>query len=255
MRPKVHRIVFTLVLALLGGSMVCSTWMANLAWMLLALNWLIEGRWREKWQMARQSRALHLYAALCLLLLLAMLWTQNTAYGWSLLQVKIPLLVVPLVLLTTRPLSGKPRTAVLAFYGLAVLVVSIIGLVRMLTIPDLPYRDAVPYISHIRFALNCCMMVVLAATATRPEQNGWRIPAAVGRLLLIGWMLAFMLLIHSYTGFAILAVVSLVLILVYMRRWWAVTAWLLLAGGVALAIGLEVDSYYRMVPKIGRAHV
>lgn len=255
------------LLALLGGCMVTSVWAANLAWVLLGANWVLEGwsrpdgsnwhsTWREKWQMARRSRPLQAVVALCLLYLVGMLWTDNAAHGWSILQVKLPLLVVPLVVLTSRPLAGRARRLVLAVYAATVLVVSVIAVVRMLTIPDLPYRDAVPYISHIRFALNCCMVVYLVSlekpvrldklfklNTEHPTLN-----TAVGALLVL-WLLLFLALIHSYTAFAILAVVSLVMLLTFYRRWPLIALWLLLAAGAAFLVGREAKAYYRLIPQ------
>ena len=242
---KIHRRIYLALLTLLGGCMVTSTWASNLVWVLLGVNWLLEGRWREKWQLLRESRLLQAFIGLYLLLLAGMLWTENQSFGWSLLQVKLPLLCVPLVLLTTRPPAGRVRQGILWLYVATVLVVSVIGLVRMLTIPDLPYRSAVPYISHIRFALNCCMAVYLCAAVA--VKNRSVLQKAVAVLVLL-WLLGFILLLHSYTAVAILLVVSLVTLLAYYRRWPLIALWVLLVGGFAFAVGHEVHAYYRMSP-------
>ena len=60
----VHRRIYLVLIALLGASMVTSTWASNLVWVLLGVNWLLEGRWREKWQMARESRLLQAFLIL-----------------------------------------------------------------------------------------------------------------------------------------------------------------------------------------------
>lgn len=244
---KTHRYIYLVLLALLGGTMVTSVWAANLVWVLLAANWLLEGRWREKWQMARESRLLQAFLILYALHLVGMLWTGNTAHGLETLRVKLPLLVVPLVMLTTRPVRGRPRHIVLAIYAGTVLVVSLIGLVRMLTVPGLPYRDAVPYISHIRFALNCCMVVFLLVGQLRLKRMP--LAAKVLAVALIAWTVVFLALIHSYTGFAVLAVVSLVVMLVHYRRWPLVTLWVLLAVAAGVLVGREATAYYRLVPQ------
>ena len=45
---KVHRLIYVLLLCFLGVSMVTSVFLANMAWVFLGVNWLLEGRWREK---------------------------------------------------------------------------------------------------------------------------------------------------------------------------------------------------------------
>ena len=97
------------LLTLLGGTMVTSVWASNLVWVLLLANWVLEGRWREKWQMARESRLLQAWLALYAVLAIGMAWTQNTGHGLDVLRVKLPMLALPLIILTTRPLEGRAR--------------------------------------------------------------------------------------------------------------------------------------------------
>lgn len=243
---RTHRIIYVVLLTLLGGCIVTSTWASNLVWVLLSVNWLIEGRWREKWQMGRDSRLLHAFVALVLLLAVGLLWSSNLNAGLSVLQVKLPLLVVPLILLTTQPLDRRECIPVLFIYLTAVLVVSIMSTVRLFTIPNLPYRDAVPYISHIRFALFCCMAIFICIGIYAKHKSKKLLSVAV--VLLALWLLLFLLVIRSYTGFAVLLVVSLVAMLAYWRRWPLIVLWVLLVGGTAVLVGHEVRSYYRMVP-------
>lgn len=246
---KVHRTIFLVLLALLGGTMVTSVWAANLVWVLLGVNWLLEGRWREKWLMARESRLLQAIVAFYLLYAVGLLWTTNLSHGLSILQVKLPLLIVPLVLLTTRPVRGRARRMVLAVYVVTVLVVSLISLVRILTIPGLPYRDAVPYISHIRFALNCCVVIYLVFPVNIRRWGKQGLLRRVGAVQLILWMLAFLVLIRSYTAVVILALVSFVLLLTYYRRWPLIALWLLLVGTAAFLVCREAKAYYSLIPQ------
>ncbi len=239
-----HRYIYLVLLALLGGSMVTSVWLSNLVWVLMGANWLLEGRWREKWQTARESRLLHVYTALYLLLLVGMAWTSNLGHGLAVLQVKMPLFFVPLIVLTTRPVEGAARRTILWFYATVVLVVSVIGAVRLATIPHLPYRDAVPYISHIRFALNCCMVIFLACSEMRHAGKWLRVALAV----VIAWLMLFVVLIHSYTAIAVLLTVSLAVALLRLRRWQPIALWVVAVAALAAVVGHEVKSYYTLSP-------
>ena len=106
---KTHRTIYLVLLTLLGCTMVCSTWAANLMWVLLVANWVLEGRWQEKWQMLKHSRALHVYLALWFLLAIGLLWSSNIGAGLQVMQVSLPLLAVPLVVLTTPAPEGRAR--------------------------------------------------------------------------------------------------------------------------------------------------
>lgn len=241
---KVHRSIYILLLGFLGVSMVTSVFLANMAWVFLGINWMLEGRWREKWQMAKESRLLQAFVGLFLLMFVGMLWTADTRAGWGTMQVLLPLLCVPMVLLTTKPLVGDARKVVLLIYTTAVFVVSVVGLVRWLTMPGLPHRDIVPNISHIRFALNCCVVVYLSVGVML---KGATLQRWIAVALML-WMLAFMVIIHSYTGIIVLAIVSLVMLLTRWRRWPLIALWVMLVGGAIGVVGYEVKNYYHMAP-------
>ena len=238
---QTHRRIYLVLLTLLGGTMVTSVWASNLMWVLLGVNWLLEGRWGEKWQMARQSRLLHAYLVLYAVLLAGMLWTTNQATGWTLLREKLPLLVVPLVLLTTRPPHASARRTVGLLFSGTVVVVSIISTIRLFTIPDLPYRDAVPYISHIRFALCCCMAVFLLLGEANYSHRWWP-------LLVSLWLLIFVVLIHSYTAVFVLALVTLVVLLVYQPQPLLLGMWIVLFGSAVGMVSYYARDYYRPQP-------
>lgn len=253
LKAPVHRKIYLVLLTLLGGCMVTSVGMANVVWVLLLANWLLEGRWHEKWQMARESRLLHATMAFFLLHVVGLLWTTDTAAGFHTVERLLPWLAVPLVVLTTRPPQGRVRHTILALYVGTVVVVTVIGLVRWLTIPDLPYRDIVPYISHIRFALNCCMVIffLLFPDITPRMGEGNRCPwwENALRVLLIAWMVAFLLLLRSYTALVVLAIAPLAMLFFLRHKWIWLTLWLAAVGVIASVVTMGIRDYYRMVPQ------
>ncbi len=242
LQARTHRKIYLVLLTLLGGCMVCSYWAANLMWVLLVANWLLEGRWEEKWRMAKESRLLQAVVGLWLLYALSFLWGLHMAEWLSGMQTVLPLLAVPAVLLTTRPPTGQARRTILWLYTGTVAVVAAIGVVRLLTLDGISYREAVPFISHIRFALHCCLALVICLTEAGRGRWRW------GAWLLASGLLAFVLVIRSYTAVGVLASMSLVLALrsANRRRWTALWAALALAGVATVA--LETRNYYRLVP-------
>src|SRR4051812_10251738 len=72
---------------------------------LMLLNWLIEGDLRSKFRTIAKNRLALLFIAFYVLHMIGMLWTHNVDAGLFDLQVKLSLLVFP-VLLVSRPLNG-----------------------------------------------------------------------------------------------------------------------------------------------------
>ena len=174
--------------------MTTSVYFANMAWVALFANWFLEWRWRDRLDALRRSRLLQAFLIAAGVHLLWLVGTTDLAYGLHDLQKKLPLLAIPLVVLTTPAPDRKERVNILICYVGTIFVVSIIGIVRYLTMPDLPYRDIVPYISHIRFSLNICLAMVLLAYAALKMRKWW-FYVIVGGVML--WFLLFLTVLHS----------------------------------------------------------
>ena len=239
---RIHRGIYLSLLALAGFSLVTSQGLSNVAWVALAANWLLEGRWREKWAMARGSRLLQAFAALWLAFCIGAFACGDVAVALNALRIRLALFAVPLVVLTTPPVEGRERRWLLWLYAATVLGTTLIGTVRLATIEGLPYREAVPFVSHIRFALNCCMVVYLCLLEPLPGRWRW-----AGYALAL-WTVAYLVIIRSYTAFAMLGMVWLVVIVCHRRRWPWVAAWCTVAVAVAAVAVGGCYSYYRMAP-------
>lgn len=262
MRLKVHRVIYLILLCVLAVGMTTSNAVMNIAWVLLFANWLFEWDMKRKFSDFKHNYVLHAFLVLMALHLVGLLWTDNLFYGLDDIRRKLPLLAIPLVVLTSRPISRRQWRVPAFFYVTTVLVVTAIGFVRYLTIPDLPYRHIVPYISHIRFCLNICFSICILVSSMMCVDDlpsaGRRIALLISHGLLIFWLLFFMLLLQSYTGFVILFVTSIVALLCGWKkirsrglRWSLLSAWLLLFLGIGGVCCYFVHEYY--APRLSAA--
>ena len=249
MRKSIHRKIYVVLLCLLAAGMTTSVFATNLVWTLLFVNWVAEWNWKEKFADFRTNYLLQAFLVLVGVHLVWLIGTSNMDYALFDLQKKLPLIVIPLVVLTSRPLEYVERLNVAIAYVAAVWVVSVIGFVRYLTMPDLPYRDIVPYISHIRYGLNVCMTLVLLAYVALKYRKAWIYGL---NILLSLWFCVILLILHAYTAFIILLVTSLVLLIAYGRRLSKPmrTTVVVLYCGTVLALGALIgwyaDGYYRL---------
>lgn len=232
--------------------MTTSVFATNLLWVLLLANWGCEWNWREKFCNFKHNHLLHAFLLMAAVHLLWLAGTQNMAYALFDIQKKLPLFLVPLVVLTSPPVTRRELTLIAISYVGTILVVSVIGLIRYLTIPNLPYRDIVPHISHIRFGLNVCLTLFIIARFLLHRRPGpW--PWVCGSIAML-WLLAFLYLLHAYTAFIILLVTPAILLLAYRRRLTPrlrVTATLVLSAtfaAVAGFTGVYIHDYYHLQP-------
>lgn len=270
-RLKIHRAIYIVLLFALAVSMTTSTYFTNMCWVLLLLNWVLEWNWKQKFQNFRTNYLLHAFLALTAIVIAGLFWSDNLVYGTDYLRRFLPVVTIPLVILTSQPLKVNHVRRILLFYVTTIFIVTIIGLVRYLTIPGLPYRQIVPYISHIRFALNICLAIcVLLGWAFEPAYNHYakmarqgqlaefktpadmlrKLPATfavMGRrhfdwisiltMLITAWFVVFLLLIQSYTAFIILFVTAIVMMIIYWHRIYAKPVkWMMLLVWLAVAM-------------------
>lgn len=243
--------------------MTTSNYVMNMAWVFLGVNWLIEGRLRQKVQTLRRSPLFLVYFTLIMLHVVWLISGGNIAYGLDDLRRKLPLLVIPLVLLSSPAPTTRERRQLLTLYAGTVLVVSCISIARLITQPNLEYRQLVPYISHIRFALNVCFVIVLLLVdmgrsltqSTLSKFTPHQRAALIGKGVLVAWFIAFLLVLQSYTSIAVLTALLAVATLVRWKQWHQ-SAILRIAictacAGVVILIGciaLFVHSYYTPIP-------
>lgn len=251
MRSRIHRTIYILLLCLLVIFMTTSVFMTNLVWVLLLANWVLEWNWREKFTDFRHNYLLQAFLVLLGVHLVWLIGTENYIYALYDLQKKMPLFLLPLVILTTPPPTPKEAMNIGICYVGTVLVVTGMGLVRYLTIADLPYRDIVPHISHIRFGLNLCLSLFALVWAALKYRRPWLYCL---NLLLSLWFLAFLLMIHSYTAFIIIIVTALVLLIAYRNRMekpLRIAAYAIVGGILMLSLGLcgyYCYDYYHLRP-------
>ena len=214
-RKSVHQNIFYLLLAVLVCAMPTSKFLMSATMIFLAANWLIERRFREKWKIAKANKLLWAFIVLYAVHLLWALFSDNWNYALDDLRKKLPLIVIPIVVLTSDFLDRRKIALLLQFFCLTVAVASVVGITRYLGSPDMDYRNMFPHFSHIRFALNVCMAIVITGCAAvtvlknKNLKNRWLRFAALIIIELI--YCTVLLLLQSYTAFVILAVVFVVL--------------------------------------------
>ncbi len=116
-RSLVHRNLYVLLLTLLAVAMPISNYVMNMAWVFLLANWVIEWDMKAKFADFRSNRLLHAVFALVAVHVVGMLWSTDWAYGLDDLRKKLPMLAVPLVVLTSRPLERK-EMRIVCWWGL-----------------------------------------------------------------------------------------------------------------------------------------
>jgi hypothetical protein len=186
-----------------------SFWLVGV-WLLNLLNAHFTDRSaKEYFKDFLQNKAYHSTTLIFMLPLFGLLWTEDFKFGAWDLRTKLPLLFMPLLVSTLRPMSAR------AVEGLLAMFVSALGVAALICIgvyfglskkPILNIRDISIFISHIRFS----MLLVFGAAVIllRWLKHGrWIVPSVL--LLLIYF--SFIWLIESLTGVTLLVMTGFIL--------------------------------------------
>lgn len=213
-RGRVHRYLFLLSLTLFVTGIPFCRPLMSFGLILLSANWLAEGGLSVKLRKAVQNKVLWAVLLLYLLHVAGLCCTRNWEYALNDLLIKIPLLALPLIFSTTKPLDRREYGALLRIYLCAVGGSALIGLLHFHLHPELTDKRHIAWhISYIRFGLNLCFsyfvaMHCYAEGKRQHRKHNWIYPAfalcMLGMMIYMGAMTA--LLLGALTAAAMLLV-------------------------------------------------
>ncbi len=179
----------------------------------MSANYLLEGQYVEKWNRIKSNKVISLFVGLFLLHVLGLLWSTDFDFAARDIQIKLPLLALPMVIGSSNKITTKQFEWVLLFFIATSLTSSLVGSVIyfILSQPGDDYRNMSPFMSHIRLSL--MMGVAMYASfylsqKSKQFQNfkGWFIGLAV-------WFLFYLFMLRAMSG--IVAVLASVFILLW----------------------------------------
>ena len=205
-RKQIHEQVYFYTLILIAISLPLSIFTTSMFQIVLAFNWLVEGRMGEKWKKAMGNRALQVFLLLYLMHLVGMLWSHDLAYGLKDMKIKLPLLVLPLIMATSVPLVKAQLHRILLFFTMGVFVASMASVFKL--VGWLPgevhdYRDLSIFMSHIRFSLMIVLDLLIAVYFLFVLRNTISKAERILYLGILFWFPILLALLKSLSGIVI----------------------------------------------------
>jgi hypothetical protein len=208
------RNAYLLILFAMLASLPLSKYVASASQILLAVLWLIEGKFREKWSFFKSRPEIWVFLLLYGVHLVGMLWTSDLSFGLHDLKIKLPLLLLPIVLGTIPPLNKNEMKVILGGFTGAVLLGTFISLSIMLGFGPSDYtsdRETSLFISHIRFALMIDLSVFILFYYLMNRSNKKFFPSSFLLLTSSLYLIIFLFLLKSLTGLVVLILGGMIL--------------------------------------------
>ncbi|MDF1573614.1 MAG: O-antigen ligase family protein [Bacteroidales bacterium] len=215
-RKQIHEQVYFYILIFLAVTLSFSVLMSSICMILLALNWVLEGRLKEKWLLFKGNRALQIFLLLFGLHLAGLLWSDDLGYGLRDMKIKLPLLLFPVLVATSAPLTRQQLQRILLFFTLGVFVASMASLFKLLgwlpgSFQD--HRDLSLFMSHIRFSLTIVLALLISVYVVFVRRN--TVSRAEGFFFLAAllWFPVFLALLKSLSGLIIASILAFLILL------------------------------------------
>jgi hypothetical protein len=254
LKPYFHYKIYIGSLAVALASLPYSNFSLSIGIIALGINWVAEGRWVEKLSQLRQRTSVLIFSLIFLSLLVGFFYSTNFAYALKEIKLKLPLLFIPIIIVTSKPIATKEFLFLLCLFGLSVFVATIIS--TSIFIDKYFYgsgnvRDISPFISHIRFSLMVALSFFISMWFFAKKvisSNKW-----ILLLLLFTsiWFVTFLFILQSLTGILALAGTLFILLIISVIRikhkvfkFAAVVLLLLLSVIPVSYLTNRIDSYF-----------
>src|SRR5690606_21403168 len=211
-RQSAHYGIFLFALTLMVVGLAVSRFLLSIGGLLLVLNWLLEGGFREKFSRLRQSRAAIMLICLFLLHVIWLWNTTNFDYALKDIRIKLPLLFLPVVLGSVRPMPVSHYVRLLWLFTLSVILATFMSLGHYFLVfyrHTQDIREIVFYSSSVRVSL----LILISGLFVFQQWQKGNIPAILLALIAL-WFLGFLVLLQSVTGLLILCALALFYVVV-----------------------------------------
>lgn len=203
-KSKLHGRVHLFAICLFLFSLAFSRFLLTLSLILLALNWLLEANFKERFVLFFKDKPAVIFTSIFGLSLVGVLWAENTLDAFLALQHKLPTLLLPIIIVTSKPLNTRDLKLVLLVLFGSVVAVSLIGVGLMMFNSALSnYREALPFVPVTSFS----MIIVITIFSVpilfqRLKTKPWLFYLGLGVSL---WLVVYLIILRSLTGIASLA--------------------------------------------------
>ena len=148
--------------------------------------------------------------------LIGLIYTYDFPSAFHDLRIKLPLLLIPLVLSSMKPLNRKQFDTVLWFFIASVFFVTILGTIKFVRRDFVDVRELSLFINYIRLSL--CMVFSIFILGYYLVKRNYSLPTKSIIVFLIIWFFWQITIFESITSILIIAALCFVLMMYYVFK-------------------------------------
>lgn len=194
--------------------MLFGTVSTSIPQIILLANWLFEGNYKEKFKTLKGHKIFWILSAVFLMHVLGLIHTAYMEAGLSDIRIKIPLILLPLIFFSTKPLNKKELNLLLGLFVTGIVLSSFWCMYYYYSHVIIDMRKVSRFMSHIRFGLfinlGICTLVYFIITSVK---NAVKIVSGLIMVYLFWFMFNFGL-VTGLVMFGFVAAVYSVLLII-----------------------------------------
>lgn len=211
---KTHRNIYLFSLFLLAIAIPTSVFLMSVSQFILYANWILEGNFKEKWLQLKSNKRLWIFVSIYLLHLFWLWPPQDYHYALNDLRVKLPMLLLPLFMVSSKPIDKKIFKFIFITFTISVVFVSFISLYRWIFQDSLgisDYRKVSPFISHIRYSLMMVFSIFIFFNFSQIEKDPNK-KLRIAYLLSMLYLIVLIFILRVNTGIFVFLILSFILL-------------------------------------------
>lgn len=243
-REDIHNFIHLLGLSLIVIGMPFSKVLMSLGTLIGLINVITEANFKEYWGNLKSNKVFCWIVIYFALHFIGLIWTTNYQYAFHDIQIKVTLIVIPLVLIS-KPLKEKEFNYILHLFVATMFVSSLVNfLFYNHWIGNKSYmdiRDMSLFASHIRYAILIVLAIIVAFTLQKKSTNKFKF---IG-IIFIGWFVIYTIYSQVLTGFLALFTALLVYSIIKTYKYNKI----LFFGVITLFLSLLISLFIFLSPK------
>lgn len=203
-RSRIHHIIYLFGLIVLVAALPVFHFIMGLGFLMILLNWLAEWNWKEKWQLLKENKEGLIFSGIYVFFVLGLFLADDCLRASSFLLDKLPMLLVPAIIITSQPVTKRELKWVFDFFIASTTFFAILSLCYWATHEVSDVREITIGIDHIRFSLCVVFSIVLCANSIVQKQykRAW---LAWLYALVILFLTGYLFVVQTLTGIVVLA--------------------------------------------------
>ncbi len=245
LKDQQHRNLTFWGMAMIVMGLPLSVVLVSIGSFVLAGSWLLEGNHLKRLKQFFSNPLSLAITSLFFIHVIGMAWTSELGAGLHDLRIKLPLLLMPLFLFTSKLPNKQRLQDLLLTFVLACLVGTLFGTARYFELsgePLLDTRELSVFISHIQFSLMLVLAFFVMGYLLFAKWSVWSVAeqvVAMLSMLQLGWFMVILEAFTAYITFAMVLGFTALWLLFRLKNKKLSTAFLITTVAASVVIGLH----------------